>query len=152
MPAKTEFRPALVEQARNYCLLGATDEQLAEFFGVTSRTIRTWKRKHADFAEAVEQGKKAADVQIVGSLFHRAKGYSHPEVDIRVIRGKVVQTPIVKHYAPDTVACIFWLKNRDPDNWRDRISNEHSGPNGGPIESKQQIVRLRMTPVEELPE
>jgi hypothetical protein len=34
----------------------------------------------------------------------------------------------------------------------DKVANEHSGPNGGPIETRQQVVRLRMTPVEELPE
>lgn len=32
----------------------------------------------------------------------------------------------------------------------DHVSAEHSGPDGGPIQT--QVVRLRMTPVEELPE
>lgn len=44
------------------------------------------------------------------------------------------------------------LKIRNRKVYGDQVRNEHSGPDGGPIESKQQIVRLRMTPVEELPE
>jgi hypothetical protein len=29
--------------------------------------------------------------------------------------------------APDTTACIFWLKNRRKDEWRDKLDHEHSG-------------------------
>lgn len=28
--------------------------------------------------------------------------------------------PTIKHYPPDTVAGIFWLKNRQPDKWREK--------------------------------
>ena len=45
----------------------------------------------------------------------RANGYEHDEVDIRVVSGEIVQTPIRKYYPPDTTAAIFWLKNRRPD-------------------------------------
>jgi hypothetical protein len=31
--------PDLCELAHNYCLLGATNDELAEFFGVSPRTI-----------------------------------------------------------------------------------------------------------------
>lgn len=30
------------------------------------------------------------------------------------------QTPLTKHYPPDTTACIFWLKNQKPKEWHDR--------------------------------
>lgn len=32
-----------------------------------------------------------------------------------------------KEVIPDTTAQIFWLKNRKPDEWRDRQQVEHSG-------------------------
>ena len=32
-----------------------------------------------------------------------------------------------KHYAPDATAAIFWLKNRQPDKWRDKQEVEQSG-------------------------
>lgn len=25
----------------------------------------------------------------------------------------------MQHYPPNVTACIFWLKNRDPESWRD---------------------------------
>jgi hypothetical protein len=33
--------------------------------------------------------------------------------------------PCVKHVAPDTTAQIFWLKNRRPEEWRDRQEIHH---------------------------
>jgi hypothetical protein len=30
-----------------------------------------------------------------------------------------VYAPYVEHVPPDVTACIFWLKNRDPQHWRD---------------------------------
>jgi len=61
-----------------------------------------------------------ADAEVANKLFQRATGYSHDDVHISNYQGQVCITPIIKHYAPDTTACIFWLKNRRPDLWRDR--------------------------------
>jgi hypothetical protein len=64
-------------------------------------------------------------------------GYEHDEVDIRVVSGEIVQTPIRKIYPPDTTAGIFWLKNRQKAQWRDRIDTELSGKDGGPIQTEE---------------
>jgi hypothetical protein len=61
-------------------------------------------------------------------------GYQHDDLHFSSYEGEVTATPYVKHYAPDTTAAIFWLKNRKPDDWRDRQQHEHSGPAGGPIQ------------------
>lgn len=76
-----------------------------------------------------------ADAEVGERLFQRACGYSHPDVHISNYQGAITQTEITKHYAPDTTACIFWLKNRRPDLWRDRM--EHTGRDGGPIETRE---------------
>jgi hypothetical protein len=34
-------------------------------------------------------------------------------------REKPVIVPYIQHVPPDVTACIFWLKNRDPEHWRD---------------------------------
>ena len=115
----TEYRDAFCELATNYCLLGATDVQLAEFFGVSGTTINNWKKEHPDFLASIRAGKEDADAQIAGALFHRARGYSHKETDIRVIDKKIVQTELTKHYPPEVKAIIFWLKNRQKTLWRD---------------------------------
>lgn len=100
--------------------MGATDEQLADFFGVTKKTIANWKNNKEGFLHSLKEGKLLSDAEISDSLFNRAKGYSHLDTDIRVLNGKIVQTPITKHYPPDVTACIFWLKNRQIEYWREK--------------------------------
>ena len=118
----TAYKAEYAEQAKNYCLLGATDIQLAGFFGVSEQTINAWKNKHPKFLEAIKQGKERADAEIAKSLFQRAKGYSHPEDKIfnSGDADNPVVVPTTKHYPPDTTAAIFWLKNRRKDHWRDQ--------------------------------
>jgi hypothetical protein len=108
------------------------DTELADFFEVSVQTINTWKKEHPEFVESIKRGKLKADAEIAHKLFHRAKGYSHPDVHISNYQGQITTTPITKHYAPDTTACIFWLKNRQPELWRDR--HEFTGKDGGPIQ------------------
>jgi len=115
------FKKEYIEQAHNYCLLGATDEQLADFFNVTRSTISLWKKKQPKFFDAMKRGKILADANVAHSLYKRATGYSHPDVHISNYQGEITKTDITKHYPPDTTACIYWLKNRQPDKWRDKI-------------------------------
>lgn len=126
----TLYKQEYDEQARKLCLLGATDAELADFFGVHEDTINEWKSKHPSFSVSVKQGKIQADANVADRLYQRALGYEHPEVDIRVINQEIVQTPITKVYAPDPTAAIFWLKNRQRAKWRDKVETELSNPDG----------------------
>jgi len=129
----TKFKPEFIEQAKKLCQLGATDIEMADFFGVDARTLYRWKAENDKFCQALKAGKKEADDRVERSLFARATGYEHDEVDIRVVDHAIIQTPIRKIYPPDTTAAIFWLKNRRPDDWREMKAIEHSGPGGGAI-------------------
>ena len=120
MARPEKFKPEYVAIAKKACDLGATDMDLAEMFGVSLRTISYWRSGKPEFAEALRVGKDEADKRVEQALFNRAMGYSHEDTDIRVIEGQVVVTPFIKHYAPDTTACIFWLKNRKPNEWREK--------------------------------
>jgi len=106
-------------EAERLCvLMFATDEQLAEYFEVTNSTIYEWKKKHPTFSDAIKRGKAKADGTIEQSLFHRAKGYDHPDTHITNYYGKIILTPITKHYPPSEVAQIFWLTNRKRGEWK----------------------------------
>lgn len=122
----TKFKEEFVEQAFKLCLLGATTKELADFFEVSIDTICEWMHVHPEFSEALNGGRERADAQIAKSLYRKALGYSHPETVIHNHNGQIIKTEIIKHYPPDTTACIFWLKNRQPKKWRDKIevSNE----------------------------
>ncbi len=129
----SDYRPEYAEQARKLCLLGATDGELADFFGVSEQTVNAWKIAKPMFLESMRAGKEIADADVAEKLLNRAMGYSHAEDDIRVVNGVIVITPTVKHYPPDTPAAIHWLNNRQRTKWRSKIDSEVSGPNGGPI-------------------
>jgi hypothetical protein len=114
----TKYDSKYARQAKKLCQLGATDADLAECFGLALSTISLWKVKYKEFSDALKVGKEAADNNVRRALYHRAVGYSHQEDDIRAVNNSIVITPTVKHYPPDTTACIFWLKNRLPDEFR----------------------------------
>ncbi len=123
----SKYRPEFAKQATKLCLLGATDAELARFFEVSEATLNTWKKAHPEFLEALKTGKEEADAQVAKSLFRRALGYSHPATKIFADpkTGSEHVVHYVERYPPDTVACIFWLKNRQPDKWRDKQHHEH---------------------------
>lgn len=123
----TDYKATYNKLAYNYCLLGATDIELADFFEVAESTINLWKLNHPEFSESIKKGKSQADAVVASKLFHRATGYEHPDIDIKMHEGKIITTNLTKHYPPDTTAAIFWLKNRQPAKWRDKQDIEHSG-------------------------
>ena len=45
----TLYKRAHCELVRNYCLLGATNEALGDFFGITRHTIQNWSATGPDF-------------------------------------------------------------------------------------------------------
>ena len=114
----TSYKPEYIELAHNYCLLGATNETLGDFFGVTSRTIDNWIATHPDFADAVRRGRAVADAVVVRALFDRAKGFSHQVARTTLYRGKEHTITNTVSYPPDTQACMFWLRNRQRQYWQ----------------------------------
>jgi hypothetical protein len=141
----TLYKDEYAEQARKYCLLGATDAELAEMFEVAEDTIYEWKKVHPVFSESIKKGKAQADANVADRLYQRAMGYEHDEIDLRVVDKEIVQTPIRKIYAPDPTAAIFWLKNRQRAKWRDRVDQEVTGADGGPVQIEK-IERVVIRP------
>jgi hypothetical protein len=142
----SDYREEYNEQARKLCLLGATDVQLADFFGTSEVTLNAWKSAHPDFLKSMESGKITADAEVAASMYHRAKGYSHDAVKIFMPAGsdEPVYAPYTEHYPPDTTAGFRWLQNRQSKLWRgDRV--EVSGPGGGPV---QNVTVVTTDPVE----
>lgn len=122
----TVFKPEYVDLARKFCMLGATNAELARMFGVSGSTLDNWIKDKPTFSAAVKEGREEADAKVASSLFHRATGYSHEAVKIFVEKGRPIVVPYTEHYPPDATSMIFWLKNRRPDLWRDKIEHQHS--------------------------
>jgi len=52
----SRYRDEFPDQARKLCRLGATDKELADFFGVDMATVGRWKLQHTGFREALKEG------------------------------------------------------------------------------------------------
>jgi hypothetical protein len=127
----TAFDDAFIGQVEKLCTLGATDEEIAAFFGVTPRTIYRWKLERDEFCQAIKTGKAFADERVERSLYHKANGYNVVEqqaikVKIEQYKEEVRVVDVEKHIPADTTAAIFWLKNRRKEAWRDKHEVSHT--------------------------
>ena len=96
---------------------GLTDEQIAKNIGINRDTLYRWKKAYPDFSDALKKGKEVIDRQVENALLKRALGYTYEEV---TFEGDVEVKRVIKQVVPDTTAQIFWLKNRKPEDWRDK--------------------------------
>jgi transcriptional regulator with XRE-family HTH domain len=112
-PSKYEGERTAV-LVRGYAMDGCTNEQIAERLGVTRKTLQEWAAKHTDISDALKQGKVRTDFEVESALLKKAK-------------------------SGDVTACIFWLKNRRPDKWRDRPKDEQLGLDD-PIRQLLQVI------------
>lgn len=102
---------------------GLTDEQIAENIGISRSTLNSWKDKYPDISDTLKKGKDVVDRQVENALLKRALGYEYTETTreyIPEIGEMHVTKEVTKQVVPDTTAQIFWLKNRKPQDWRDK--------------------------------
>jgi len=130
----SDFKLEYCEQAERLCkLLNATDEDLARYFEKDVATINRWKLRYPEFCASLKRGKVLADITVAASLHERAIGvelYEEVAIKVKTVEysdGKRLRevedvkiVKVLKRYPPDTTAAIFWLKNRDPQRWRDK--------------------------------
>lgn len=101
---------------------GLTDIQIAGKIGISKQTLYDWKKKYADFSDSLKKGKDVIDRQVENALLKRALGYEYEETSEKYEGGELVEKKITKkQVVPDTTAQIFWLKNRQPSKWRDKV-------------------------------
>ncbi|MES1976333.1 MAG: helix-turn-helix domain-containing protein [Pseudomonadota bacterium] len=115
------YEPAFADQARRLCRLGATDEELAEYFGVCVRTIYRWRNTHEAFARAVTVGKEHADRRVKRALYAHACGCTVERVTIfnRAVGPGPVSARYTVDLPPDSRAALQWLRVRRPGKWRE---------------------------------
>jgi hypothetical protein len=114
-----------LDELEKLCAMQCTDEEIAAFLRVSTRTIER-RRKVQSFREAMARGKAKGRVSVRRNLFRLATN-------------------------GNLGANIFLAKNLL--GYRDVVANEHSGPQGGPIEmSLADVLRERKQAFREEPE
>lgn len=148
----TKFKPEYCEQARKLALLGATDAEVAEFFGVTEQTVNNWKIDFPEFFESIRAGKITADSEVATKLYDRARGAEWTEQQaikcktVEYIDGKkhekedVVIVDVKRAAPPDTQAASLWMRNRRPKDWREKVDHELTGRDGKDLNPPAQIA------------
>ena len=116
-PARRRGRPKKLvtldyEQIKTLAKFGMKDEEISAFLKMTRKTFFERRKEDPALDAALKTGKIEADLNVIKSLYTRA------------ISGQ------------DTTASIFWLKNRQPDRWRDRRDLTIDEPQGAVFEFK----------------
>lgn len=120
---------------------GLTEEQIAHNMGIRRETLIEWKKKYPNISNTLKRGKEIIDRQVENALLKRALGYSYKETTKELIfdkeTGKTelkITKEVEKEVVPDTTAQIFWLKNRKPEEWREKQEVQMSGAVNNPME------------------
>lgn len=127
---------------------GLIDEQIAGNLGISIQTFYTYQKQHPEFLESLKKGKEVVDYEVENALLKRALGYCYEEKTYETEYDKKLDKYIekltkrvTKQVAPDTTAQIFWLKNRKPSKWKDKvIDNEDEEAIG---KAKEILVKIR---------
>jgi hypothetical protein len=129
----TGYDPSYVMEVAELCLTGATDEEVADYFGITTRTLYRWKLQYPEFCQALKVGKENADERVERALYQRATGYYYNEKQAHKIKQPdgsegIVVVEVEKYMPPAEGAQQFWLKNRRRRDWADLKQIEVGGP------------------------
>lgn len=116
------------KKAGELALMGKTDTDISKALGVSEATLNKWKSQYPEFVESLKDNKDIVDSGVVKSLLQRANGYEYTEISEKEDPDKgLIRTTTIKKVAPDVTAQIFWLKNRQPKDWRDKHEVENTG-------------------------
>lgn len=102
---------------------GLTLTEMASFFDLPYASFYEALERRPDLKAILDEAKDVPNKKVEASLFRRAIGYETRE--IIKIEGKPAKV-IISEIAPNVMAGVFWLKNRDPKRWRDTIDVKHS--------------------------
>lgn len=136
---------------------GLTNDQIAKNIGVNPKTIYDWMNKEPKIKEALKKGKEVVDLEVENALYKKAIGYNvsiqkafklkdiiYNENGKKISEKERIEYAEEEVHVPaDTTAQIFWLKNRKPDKWRDKVvdtENEEAITNATDI-----LVKIRKT-------
>jgi len=90
------------EMVKKYAMLGLKEEEIAFLLGINKVSLSKRKKKDDKLANAIKEGRLLAKTSITKALYNAA------------LNGNIT-------------ACIFFLTNRYPDDWKNVNKIEHSG-------------------------
>lgn len=137
-----KFTPTLLRAVSRACEVGLTDPEIADLVGVHADTLSVWKSRYPKLLAAMVVGRGPADDRVERALYQRAVGYERHAVKIflRPTDPEPVYADYMEHVPPDVTACWHWLKNRRPEQWKDRRELTLVDPNGNSVQIDDEVV------------
>jgi transposase-like protein len=113
---------------------GLKYDQIANNIGISEKTLYEWQNKYSEIRDALKKGKELADIEVENATFKSAIGFREKvKKPIKItekmfgdngrmtsVREKIEYVDEEVYYPPNMTAAIFWLKNRKPNDWKDR--------------------------------
>jgi hypothetical protein len=139
----SKYAEWMIPVVREMGMLGATLQNLANALQVDDLTVSRWM-DIPEFGSAVREVRDDLDARVERSLFERAMGFEHASEKVFCnAKGEVSRADTRVKYAPDTQAAIFWLKNRQPKKWREKLEVQHGvSPEGQNMDAGQVVDGL----------
>ena len=127
-----------------------TDAELAGKMGIARSTLSQWKKDNSDISDAISHGRTDARAceEVEQTLFRRATGYTLPvkkAMKVKTVQydettgrrisetEEIVEAIEEQHVPGDVGAIRFYLTNRAPERWKNRVEME-GGINGETFE------------------
>lgn len=137
MAERVEYNPKYHDNwAWSLAARGCTMQEIADAFKIAKRTLERWSNKHESLKEAITEGRDASNSKVERKLYEIACGYSYTET-IKKITMNPDGTPKPvsietreKKMPPNVGAIVFWLRNREPDFWKDSPEPTKETDNG----------------------
>jgi hypothetical protein len=121
----TKYRPEMCEKVYELATQGFYNDKISKELGITNQTLHAFMKDHPEFLDAIKRGKAIADEKVERTLFEMATGYSHQVYKPMVVgtgmgESQVKVIEYIEKLPPNMTAIIFHLKNRKPQEWRDK--------------------------------
>lgn len=113
------------------CLVrdGMTLQDVARTLGITNQTFFTWRQKYPQLEEACKKGKDLVDYKVENALLKAALGYTKTKSTVYIGATKANRNrevggeTVTEEVGPSVTACLAWLNNRKPEQWRRNRDN-----------------------------
>lgn len=129
--AKGLYNPEMLPRLEQLCLQGLNNKEIAKSLGIGEKTFYEWIDRYPQFSHSLKKYRGLADIEVENALYKAAIGFNFTEREreARKIDGVytlVTTKEIDKHIPGNSVAQIFYLKNRMPDRYKDKIETQIS--------------------------
>lgn len=144
MSARINITSEMLDKMEVFAAQGLSEEQIALSLGISYSTFNRKKKETDNIDKNIKRGRAKGVSTITNKLFQRAQGFYIEEEKVFCHQGEIVTHTVKKYIVPDLGSMAFYLKNRDPDNWKERHHVDQTHRHEG-LDSQ---VKAEMSPQE----